>query len=427
MDSFSGLTDDLLIKILSFVPIKDAVSTTILSKRWLSLWTLLPRLNFEDCWVDDEENGQVYCEELSSDFVFGTLLLHKSPVLESFRLSRESTCSASQIELWVRFAIDRFVHDLKIRFESEHCLIRLPSRLFRCDTLETLELKNVVFLEVPSRFSFQSLKTLRLLSVKYADEKSFIRLISSSAILENLVVESCSDDNVETFTINVASLSSLTVRNTLQESGPNYSLFVIHSRSLKKLNIVDECGEVNVTDKLTELVEAKVHTMETKGNALESLTFVKRLSLTLAYEAHYPIGSIFFQLVRLEFRGCGENWSNLLMHVLQHSPVLQFLKLDVLDDGQSNWNPEEDDKVCWMQPSCAPECVLYHLKAFEWTAYGGTEGEKEVAIYILKNARRLVTATVCPDRIRVSTLVFDDLEFATRGSRACELTMAEEI
>lgn len=209
MDSFSGLTDDLLIKILSFVPIKDAVSTTILSKRWLSLWTLLPRLNFEDCWVDDEENGQVYCEELSSDFVFGTLLLHKSPVLESFRLSRESKCSASQIELWVRFAIDRFVHDLKIRFESEHCLIRLPSRLFRCDTLETLELKNVVFLEVPSRFSFQSLKTLRLLSVKYADEKSFIRLISSSAILENLVVESCSDDNVETFTINVASLSSL--------------------------------------------------------------------------------------------------------------------------------------------------------------------------------------------------------------------------
>lgn len=192
MDSFSRLTDDLLIKILSFVPIKDAVSTSLLSKRWLSLWTLLQRLNFEDYWVDVVETNQVYCKQLSSDFVFGTLLLHKSPVLQSFHLSRESKCSALQIELWVSFAVDRFVRDLKISFESEHCLIRLPCRLFRCETLETLELKNVVFSEVPSQISLQSLRTLRLLSVKYTEEESFVRLISSSPVLENLVVASCS-------------------------------------------------------------------------------------------------------------------------------------------------------------------------------------------------------------------------------------------
>lgn len=49
--------------------------------------------------------------------------------------------------------------------------------------------------------------------------------------------------------------------------------------------------------------------------------------------AQDPVGSIFFQLVRLDFRGCDDNWSNLLMHVLRHSPVLQTLNFVVLDYG----------------------------------------------------------------------------------------------
>ncbi|CAH2069705.1 unnamed protein product [Thlaspi arvense] len=149
-------------------------------------------------------------------------------------------------------------------------------------------------------------------------------------------------------------------------------------------------------------------------------TFAKRLSLTLNGSAHYPSGNIFFQLVRLEFRGCDENWSDLLVHVLHHCPILQILKLAVLYDGLE----KEEDKVCWIQPSCVPECLLFHLKTFEWKEYDGTEKAKEVAIYILKTAGRLVTATVVPESLRVNKRrVFEELESATRGSRACELTM----
>lgn len=189
-DSFTQLTDDLLIKILSFVPIKDAVTTSLLSKRWLSLWTLLPRLNFEDRWVDDHHSDRIL-RTLSSDFIFATLLLHKAPVLESFILHKHFACSALQIEFWVRFAVDRFVRCLKIDFSylDYHCLIRLPSILFRCETLETLKLINVTFLEVPSRVSFHSLKKLMLMSLRYPDEESFIRLISASPVLEDLWVD----------------------------------------------------------------------------------------------------------------------------------------------------------------------------------------------------------------------------------------------
>lgn len=270
-----------LIKILSFAPTKDAVATTVLSKRWLSLWTMVPRLTFEDYLINIEETNEVRGVVLPSHAVSGTLLLHKSPVIESFHLTKAYECSDSEIYLWVRIAVDRFVRDLKISFINEHCLIRLPSRLFRCETLETLELHRVIFLDVPSRFSLRSLKTLRLRAVKYADEESFTRLISSFPLLKNLVVHSCSDDNVETFTIDVPSLRSLTVWNTLQDSGPNYSLFVIHPHSLNHLDIVSEYGEVNVMGKMPKLVEANLHTLATPGNALESLAFAKRLSLTL--------------------------------------------------------------------------------------------------------------------------------------------------
>ncbi|CAN6841421.1 unnamed protein product [Brassica oleracea] len=64
-----------------------------------------------------------------------------------------------------------------------------------------------------------------------------------------------------------------------------------------------------------------------------------------------PVDSIFFQLVRLDFRGCDGNWSNLLMHVLRHSPLLQTLNLVVLYYGLSNWNLERGVKVRWIQPS----------------------------------------------------------------------------
>ncbi|KAL0897721.1 hypothetical protein Bca101_081682 [Brassica carinata] len=354
---------------MSFAPTKDAVATSVLSKRWLSLWTMVPRLTFEDYLINIEETNEVRGVVLPSHAVSGTLLLHKSPVIESFHLTKDYECSDSEIYLWVRITVDRFVRDLKISFINEHCLIRLPSRLFRCETLETLELHRVIFLDVPSLFSLRSLKTLRLRAVKYADVESFVRLITSSPLLENLVVHSCSDDNVETFTIDVPSLRSLTVWNTLQDSGPNYSLFVIHPHSLNHLDIVSEYGEVNVMGKMPKLVEANLHTLETPGNALESLAFAKRLSLTLY--------------------------------------------------GLNSWNIEQGVKVCWIQPSCVPECLLFHLKTFEWIEYKGTEDEKEVAVYILKNARRLVTATVFPE----SLMVFEELEIATRGSRACELTM----
>ncbi|XP_010430083.1 PREDICTED: F-box/FBD/LRR-repeat protein At5g56420-like isoform X1 [Camelina sativa] len=199
----------------------------------------------------------------------------------------------------------------------------------------------------------------------------------------------------------------------MEDADTNDNVFVIHSHSLNHLDILEECqecGNYNIIGGFPKVVEARLE-IDSQGNILESLTYVKRLSLSLYYGAQYLIRTIFFQLVCLEFHRFSENWANLLVCMLQHSPILQILKFE--DDHPGCWDPDEG---CWIPPSSAPECLFYHLKTFDCKDIEGTPRQKEVAIYILKNARQLVTATV-------SQHVFEELENATRGSRSCELTM----
>ncbi|XP_019086807.1 PREDICTED: F-box/FBD/LRR-repeat protein At5g56420-like [Camelina sativa] len=421
MDKISHLSDDLLIKILSLVPTKDAIAMSTLSKRWMSLWTLVPRLVFDD-YSDSESEDEENQSRNLAQFVSGTLLLHKAAVLESFHLNiASSECSGSEVGLWVRIAVDRLIRDLKISFYNDHSPVRLPSRLFRCETIETLELCRVIALEVPSCFSFRSLKNLRLLSVRYSDEGSFSRFISNCPVLEDLVVETCDEDNVVTFTVNVPSLQSLSVSRTLRDLPNPDEVFVIHSHGLKQLKVVDYYGELHLIGNLPKLVEANLQYECLYAKVLEPFTSVKRLYLCLFGEAQYLTGTVLSQLVCLELCTCEDNWTKVLVSVLQHAPKLQVLKLEL---NQDHCLATVRD-VCWIQPERVPECLLYQLKTLEWRNYGGTQVEKEVAMYFLKNASRLVTATIYPDSVKLARKhkMFEKLDIATRSSRACELRM----
>lgn len=108
------MSDDLLVKILPFVPTKDAVSTSILSKRWKYLWTWLPKLDYSPriCSVSE-------CHKLRR-FLDRNLPLHRAPTIETFRLRVGCSCfKPENINTWISTAVSHRVRELEIVYESD--------------------------------------------------------------------------------------------------------------------------------------------------------------------------------------------------------------------------------------------------------------------------------------------------------------------
>ncbi|ANM69359.1 F-box/RNI-like/FBD-like domains-containing protein [Arabidopsis thaliana] len=197
MDKINGLPDDLLVKILSYVPTDIAVSTSILSKRWEFLWMWLPNLDYTSRWC--RKPGDVGLR----DFIHKNLPLHRAPVIESLRFhSNSPDIKPEDIRRWIEIAVSRHVHDLDIDHFSENENIFLSS-FFACKSLVTLKLRSVTLRDIPSMdgygdgFVFNQLEHLTL-CVCRGDSPSLLgQLLKDSPnlrILEISVMEDHVDD-----------------------------------------------------------------------------------------------------------------------------------------------------------------------------------------------------------------------------------------
>jgi hypothetical protein len=57
-DIISTLHESILGQILSFVPILDAVSTSVLSKSWIEVWTSITNIKFDDSLLYSKKKMQ---------------------------------------------------------------------------------------------------------------------------------------------------------------------------------------------------------------------------------------------------------------------------------------------------------------------------------------------------------------------------------
>ncbi|KAJ4870106.1 F-box/FBD/LRR-repeat protein [Raphanus sativus] len=123
MDIISALSDDLLLRILSLVPTKDVVATSLLSKRWRSLWKSVPKLAYND----SQHTGDY---KIFSQFVYRSLLSNKAPILDKLYLKLGADCPFIDIELWITIALSRPLRELEIDVVSKERSLILPSSLY---------------------------------------------------------------------------------------------------------------------------------------------------------------------------------------------------------------------------------------------------------------------------------------------------------
>ncbi|CAA7047963.1 unnamed protein product [Microthlaspi erraticum] len=401
MVAINELSDDLLLKILSFLPTKVAVSTSLLPKQWKFFWMLWPKLEYDD--LELSASSALSC----LDFIDKNLPLHRAPVIETLllRFRHTNLLEHEKIKLWVGIAVSRFVRELSI---SYFCFIRkrpdvlsLPRSLYTCNSLMTLKLQGWnILVDVPPLVCLPSLKTLQLRFVTYSDEDSLRLLLSSCPVLEDLLIErSNQNDNLIEIVVNVPSLQRLNLRIGRNCSSHGYSIV---TPCLKHFEIED-CRDFPsfMIEPMPVLEEADIDVRIDIEKILELITSVRRLSLHSSFmnakESVYLAGIVFNQLEHLKLSIDKTDWSELLFRLLRKSPKLRVLNLSVERDSKvtkdqtaKRKNKGSSIPECLLTSSI-PECLLRSLETLEFSGYTGAEEEIHFLRFLDRHARCLKT------------------------------------
>ncbi|MBA0612233.1 hypothetical protein Godav_012866 [Gossypium davidsonii] len=212
-DRISSFPDHILCSILSFLPIKEAVRTSIISNKWRYLFASISTIVFDRFLLHGLTDRNV---DSFKNFVNRLLKFPDQVSLDCFRLRGDGISSWNDgdhefnVSGWICAALCRGVKEIDLRLD--YLEDTLPALLFTCHSLLTLTLEAKCFqgskIEVPSDFCLGNLKALYLTSlVLFGD--SIHRLISNCHVLQDLAFIEFSVANASGLNIRSPSLKEL--------------------------------------------------------------------------------------------------------------------------------------------------------------------------------------------------------------------------
>lgn len=262
LDKISELPGHIMDQILSRLPIKDAVRTSILSRKWRYKWSSVPQLVFDDQCTS---TGGVPIQTI----IDKVLLLHTGPI-QKFMLSHQGMCASSDIDHWIlhlcRVSVNEIILDI---WQGQY--YKIPTSLFKCQDLIHLELYRCL-VKIPSTFEgFKILESLDLQVVELSPDE-LEALISRCPLLKRLTLRGL--DGIKQINVEVGNLEWLEVEGALQD----VAFGVMNRLKSVKIdfsdNIGDKCGpgDANSTN-LHKLFQnlPKIETLEFENYSLKYL------------------------------------------------------------------------------------------------------------------------------------------------------------
>ncbi|KAL5976228.1 hypothetical protein ACLOJK_041880 [Asimina triloba] len=201
-DGVSKLPDAVLHYILSLVPMKFAIRTSILSKRWNNLWKHTLAYATDLDFGAEFGRGQSPGEFVSN--VDRYLQLHEGKIIKMFKLSFYAGDQyMAKIERWVEFSVARGVKELDLDFcqtidgemsdsLEEGRLLKLPNCLFSTDSLTHLKLSGCDFSPPLNSNGFSKLKAFHLCNARITEGGLKI-MVFNCKVLEELSLKNCYD------------------------------------------------------------------------------------------------------------------------------------------------------------------------------------------------------------------------------------------
>ncbi|MED6144433.1 hypothetical protein PIB30_015646 [Stylosanthes scabra] len=439
VDIISTLPDSLLCHILSFLPTRCAMATSILARRWRHLWKDLLVLD-----LDNSKDSPYYLSEESRflAFVNAVFAQRRVPHVNKLRLICDIPRHEKKtIKRWIRNVVGPQLKELYLSLGDRK--ITLPEEvLTSCESLESLVLKGNMFLIVYGMdndgfFDLPSLKNLEL-DLNYVDPDF---LLSSCWSLENLKLTLH-----ESFPLNASeppqiimpgSLKRLTLiqDENASEDLNDIEYLGIDTPLLEYLSITlwARCLEVSIKD-YPNMVEAHLdidQDQEQVGWMLELLNALGQTKLldlklnTMECLLRAPAFEFpeFPSLLNLKLELPYFN-SGFLINLLHNCLMLQVLTLHNREKV-SDVKPKEPS--CWILPPKDPDCVISHLKTFEYKGYLESADEHAFIAYILERGPILKTMKIQVYRglgLKNKQRIRQELSTLPRSSKACKLRVA---
>ncbi|CAK8565909.1 unnamed protein product [Lathyrus sativus] len=338
-DRISDLPDPLLEHIVSFLPTKDAIATSVLSKRWKLIWRSQIIIYFDDRPFTDTFSFHQFFNS------FITMRDNTLPILSLPLKSRRHRlhCNHDFVYAAIRKGIETLIVDLLQP-------TTLPSIVLSTKTLSVLKLKMIKLNDDFQSVDLPSLKVLHLEYVTFKAIRYIHKILSGCPILQEL---ECQDLRTEIPTM------------------------------MPPLGIA-----------ISNLVRASV--TRTTFIGLEWLHNVEHLHM---YVDRMPptIRGVFHNLTHLElifgdalYGSYKWKW---LKNLLQNTPNLQTL---IIHDLYMVYGGEQclSSKKEWNYPEIVPECLLSHLTTCSLRDSRLINSELRFAKYIMQNSRLLNTITI---------------------------------
>ncbi|KAL3838685.1 hypothetical protein ACJIZ3_023276 [Penstemon smallii] len=372
-DLISKLPDEVLGRILSVLPVEEAVRTSTLSKRWRDTWMLINNLDFGKK-IEKGRNCLMFVDHVMSCV----------SNLGSFYMKVCEYVDSDRVISWVSKVVEKNVLD----FTLEGLIS--PSCIFSCETLTNLKIDCILFEDVPVNCNLPNLKVLNM-CIDNPPPELTENLFTSCPVLEDLAIDGCIG-NAVSFNIWCPNLKRLKIEiHPFVWEGANCKI-VINAPNLEymELHNINSMGLVEyVLENVKSVVEATMGMAGAPGvladELLKSLTNVKSLSLDYAYvialDFTLPALPVFSNLKHLELTIDFYRHMEVIVHLLILFPNLEELVIHERSFERKTY------VLC--HPSIVPRCLSTCIKVVRLVGFDANEYKMDFMQYVLASAQVL--------------------------------------
>lgn len=200
-DMITDLPKGILLHILSLLPTKDAVRTSILENKWRHLWTYLPVFHFGTSLYESNHPNHKNTPKCLLDLV--GRLLHKSNNIKRLGVQIfKIKVDRNKVSSLISSVSKHRVQYLELSLGDQNDKFVLPPSFSAFESLNELHLGLMFTLHIPSGIRFPNMKKLVVSEVTFSNENSVQQLFFRCSILQELDLCNCYWKNIEH--INVA-------------------------------------------------------------------------------------------------------------------------------------------------------------------------------------------------------------------------------